>query len=359
MKLVVSLDIHRDFSKAVVMNQQFDIVAEERISHSEHRYLDEFFSRFERGTDVVMEATFNWPWIADVAAARGLSVRLANPVAARRLAAGMPKSDRRDAIWLARLWLSGDLFPGCYVASPADRRRRSLFRQRLLQVRIRTALKNAVHGQLFRLGHRLSAQVSDLFGRAGRQLLKCLALPEHERLLLDDKLALLDEISAHIEALQQRICAELRDHRDASLLLSIPGVGRIVAYTFLAEIGDASRFPNGRALASYAGLLPLANESADRDRGRRCSARCNRFLRWAALEAVTGAVRGSARMLSLHSRVKARNRGKAGKARVAVARQILEISWLLLTRGEPYQENPPARGGRRHPNRASQTTLSA
>lgn len=356
MKTAVSLDIHRDFSKAIVMNADLDVVGEARVAHEGPGSLDGFFSGFARGTVVLMEATFNWQWIAESAAARGLEVRLANPARARRLASGLAKSDRKDAIWLARLFFGGDLFPGCYLSSADDRRRRGLMRQRLLLVRMRTSLKNAVHGQLFRLGHRLGAQVSDLFGAAGRVLLGRLELAAHERLLLDDKLSLLEELGLHISALEERIGAEVEASADARLLSSIPGVGRIVAYTFLAEIGDVGRFPNSRALASYAGLLPLANESADRDRGRRCSPHCNRYLRWAAIEGVSGAVRASARMRSLHSRVRARNRGKAGKARVAVARRIIELAWLLLRRGELYQENPPDR--RRHP-RASQATLSA
>ena len=356
MKQVVSLDIHRDFSKAIVMSADFEVVGEARVLHGGPGSLDEFFTGFARGTDVVMEATFNWQWIAEAAIARGLSVRLANPARARRLAAGLAKSDRKDAIWLARLWLSGDLFPGCYVSSPEDRRRRGLMRQRLLLVRMRTSLKNATHGQLFRLGYRLGAQVSDLFGSAGRALLGRLELASHERALLDDKLSLLGELGSHIAALEGQIAAEVEAGAEARLLCSIPGVGRIVAYTFLAEIGDVARFPNPRALASYAGLLPLSNESADRDRGRRCSPHCNRYLRWAAIEGVSGAVRASARMRSLHSRVLARNRGKAGKARVAVARRIVELAWLLLSRGERYQEIPPDR--RRRP-RASQATLSA
>ena len=229
-------------------------------------------------------------------------------------------------------------------------------RQRLLLVRMRTSLKNATHGQLFGLGHRLGVQLSDLFGAAGRGLLGRLELACHERALLDDKLSLLDELGAHIAGLEDRIFAEVDGNADAQVLCSIPGVGRIVAYTFLAEIGDVGRFPNGRALASYAGLLPLANESADRDRGRRCSPHCNRYLRWAAIEGVSGAVRASPLMRSLHSRVRSRNRRKPGKARVAVARRIIELAWLLLSRGERYQENPSAR--RRRP-RASQATLCA
>lgn len=360
---VVALDIHRDFSKAVVMSQEGDIIGEERISHIRHVEMDRFFCRFRRGTDVVMEATFNWPWIADKAGSHGLRPHLAHSLRAREMARGMAKSDRKDAIFLGRLWLSADLFPESYLAPPPVRRRRALFRQRLLLVRVRTMLKNNIHGQLLRLGYRLSAEVSDLFGAAGRALLAGIELPGHERWLLERKLSYLDHVGECIEVLEARIYADLYSSEEALLLMSIPGVGKLTAYTFLAEVGDVGRFPNGRALAAYAGLLPLANESAERDRGRRTGRCCNRYLRWAAIEAVTGALRASARMRSLHSRVRARNKRKPGKARVAVAREIVQLAWLLLSRGQRYCENPPGRAGsarsRTDPNRASQRSLSA
>jgi transposase len=367
---VVALDIHRDFSQAVVMDPHCEIIGEERISHAKAEFMDSFFAHFPRGTDVVMEATFNWPWIADAAEARNLCPHLAHPPRARDYARGMPKSDRRDAIFLGRLWLSGSVFPAAYLAPPPVRGRRALLRQRIFMVRLRTMLKNAVHGQLFRLGHRLSAQFSDLFGKAGRTKLERLELPERERLLLDGKLAALDDLQRRVGELEAAIYADLQEAPEAELLMSIPGVGRLTAYALLAEIGPVSRFPNSRALAAYAGLLPLSNKSAGRDFGSRCSDHCNHHLRWAALEAVGGAVRGSARFCSLHSRVKARNRDKAGKARVAVARSLLEVAHFLLTRGVRYEENPVGRRERAlagsrprprtsDPNRASQTALSA
>ena len=69
---VVALDIHKKFSKAVVMSADCEILWEKKVSHHDKGELAEFFSRFEPGTNVVMEATFNWPWIADLAGEAGL-----------------------------------------------------------------------------------------------------------------------------------------------------------------------------------------------------------------------------------------------------------------------------------------------
>lgn len=295
-----------------------------------------------------------------------LSPHLAHPYRAREMAKGMAKSDRKDAIFLGKLFLAGGVFPESYLAPPEVRRKRSLWRQRLLLVRMRTALKNGVHGQMFRLGLVTDEEASDLFGLQGRRFLKRLELDDHERWLLDRKLSALDAVQRQVGVMDRALKKDLREDPRATVLMSLPGVAELTAYTLLAEMGEVERFPNGRALAAYAGLLPLDRESADKDFGKHTNRHCNRHLRWAALEAVSGAVVKSPRMRSLHARVKAKNPYRVGKARVAVSREMLELAHLLLTHGKTYQEHPPARPGslgrgRRsdasHPNRASQMPL--
>ena len=370
---VIPMDIHKKFSKAVVMDDEAGIIEEERVGHKDHQEMQEFFGQFEAGTPVVMEATFNWPWISDLAEEMGLEPHLAHPMRAREMAKGMAKTDRRDAIFLGRLWLAGEIFPESYRAPREVRRQRQLFRTRQMFVRMRTAIKNNIHGQLFRLGHVLDEEASDLFSVKGRAVLKGLELAGDERQALERKLAALDDLARHIEVLEKVIRKELRQDSRAEILMSLPGVGEIIAYGMLSEMGTMERFPDSRALAAYAGLLPMANESAEKDHGRHTGGACNHFLRWMMIEAVTGAVRGSGRMQSLYRRVKARNEHKVGKARVAVARELIELSHLLLARGKTYQETPPARpgsqkrlsvfkeskAGHSHPPRASQTPLCA
>jgi transposase len=361
---VVPLDIHKKFSKAVEMGEGGEVLGEARVSHAGRDEMEKYFRRFPAGTDVVMEATFNWPWIADVAEEAGLRPHLAHPMRVREMAKGMAKSDRKDAVFLGKLWLAGDIFPESYLAPAEVRRMRGLFRLRLMLVSMRTALKNTIHGQLHRQGI-LIDECSDLFGKKGLAVLEKLEMKEYERWQLDTKLCLLGDMGLYVEQMEQKIRQELRSDARAELLISLPGVGEITAYSMLAEIGEIERFHNSRALASYAGLLPLDNESAEKDFGKRTGAHCNRFLRWALIEAVSGAIRSSPRMMSLCMRVRARNKDKPQKARIAVARELIELSYLLLTRKVRYEEKRPPRPGSKEtrdetrPNRASQSALCA
>ena len=288
-------------------------------------------------------ATFNWPWVADLAEKCGLAPHLGDPMRIKHFRKGLPKSDRKDAIGQGTLWLR-KMFPEVYLAPGEVRRRRGLFRMRALFVRMRTALKNNIHGQLFKLGITID-ETSDLFSATGRRILRNRDMDEDSRTELARKLALLDDLELHISRLGRVIKDEVKESEDARLLDSLPGFAEITSHGVLGEMGEVKRFPNGRAFASYGGGLPIDNESADKDLGKRTGTHCNRFLRWIVLEAVNGAIRKSPRMRSLYNRVKGRNKSAPGKARVAVARELMELAYLVLTRRVTYMETPPPRPG--------------
>jgi transposase len=340
---VVSLDLHKKFTRAVAMDADAAVLSDVRVSRASHEEMERFFEEFELNTDVVMEATFNWPWIAGIATKCGLKAHLGDPMRVKHDRKGLPKSDRKDAISGGTLWL-GKMFPEAYLAPPGVRRMRAVFRMRALFVRMQTTLKNNIHGQLFELGVTIN-ETSNAFGDAGRRAMRHLDLDDDARAELHRKLALLDDLALHIAKLNRSIKDEVRSNEDAQLLDTLPGFAEITSHGFLAEIGTVTRLPDGRALAAYGGGLPLDNESADKDHGKRTGTHCNRFLRWITLEAVNGAVRKSARMRSLYNRVKSRNKTMPGKARVAVVRELQELAHLLLTRRARYMESPPPRPG--------------
>jgi len=315
------------------------------IRHDSHKEMAEFFHELEDGTDVVMEAGFNWPWVADMAEEAGLKPHLGHAIRCRELAKGMAKNDRKDAIFLGKLWLAGgDVFPESYLAPQEVRVMRAKFRTRSLLVKIRSQMRNSIHGILHKYGVNCE-EATDLYGKKGRKILAGLALPAVAREEMGRKLAFLDDLGKHIESIERQLQSELPEDKRAVLLQTMPGIGPIIAYGMLAEIGEIGRFPDRRALAAYAGVLPLDNESAGEDHGKRTNSRCNKALRWMALEAVRGSVRNSRRMRSLFERVKAKHPSTPGKAVIAVARELLETAYIILTRSVPYMENPPPRPG--------------
>jgi len=79
------------------------------------------------------------------------------------------------------------------------------------------------------------------------------------------------------------------DHQYVPLLLTVPGISWVLAYTIAAELGDIERFASPRKLAGYSGLCPRVYQSGERDLRGPLSKQGPRYLRWALVEAATHA----------------------------------------------------------------------
>ena len=130
---------------------------------------------------------------------------------------------------------------------------------------------------------------ADLFGMAGRELLDSLKLPERWQTNLVESLALVDDPSTRIDAVEQEPRTLGADHPSMRLLMTVPGVGWVLAYTIASEIGDISRFASPKKLAGYTGLCPLVRQSGGKDRRGPLAKNCPTYLRWALIDrSVTG-----------------------------------------------------------------------
>jgi transposase len=81
-------------------------------------------------------------------------------------------------------------------------------------------------------------RVEDDHGDKGRELLADLALPEPWTATLTTSLAMIDELDARIDACEAELRALGAEHPSIPLLLTVPGVGWVLAYTIASEIGD-------------------------------------------------------------------------------------------------------------------------
>ena len=127
------------------------------------------------------------------------------------------------------------------------------------------------------------------------------------------------------------------------LLMTVPGVGHILAYTIASEIGDIRRFASPKKLTGYTGLCPRVYQSGDRDVRGPLAKNGPKYLRWALIEAATHAAR-DARYRERYERNKRRlGRQRGAKvARVDIARKLAEAIWHVLTKNEPFAPAGPA-----------------
>lgn len=344
-------DVHRKFSQVSVQrcedNGEICVIERSRLEHADRDAMRSWLKKFKAGTPVAMEGAFGWQWIADLLVEVGLKPHLGHPPAIKVLAKNEAKGDRRDADRLGRFYLKG-IFPKSYLATVEVRQLRERIRYRAALVSLRTGVKNRIQALLHRLG--LLHEYSDLFGKRGRAWLNGLELPESSRAVLDGQLKLLDLLTELIQAVEAWMKQYLEEDEIVRLLQTIPGIGLILAHVIRAEIGELSRFPTVKQLVSYSGLAPLSDDSADRHGRRHISPFCNHSLRWALIEAAGIALRSRRlpeRLRRLYNRISHGGRSNKAQARVAVAREICELVYVIWKKKEAYCEHPRVRPGTR------------
>ena len=138
-------------------------------------------------------------------------------------------------------------------------------------VRLRTSAMNRVFGLGTQWGLRLSSE--RLRRKDGLELLARSGMPAVWQRSIEEALAVIELLDQRITSLEQELTPIARADRDTALLVTIPGVGDLLALTLAAEIADVSRFPSPRKLVSYAGMAPGVKQSGDRS-PRRAPGRC-------------------------------------------------------------------------------------
>jgi hypothetical protein len=217
--------------------------------------------------------------------------------------------------------------------------RRRLQRRSQL-VRARSRAKNEIQAVLMRclVGR---APFADPFGKKGRAWLAGLELPCEERETVDAGIRQIEFLDSEIEAVEALIAKAAICSPEIRRLMTVPGVNVICAATFIAAIGDVSRFSSPRKLVGYLGLDPRVSQSgASPATHGRISKRGSVRARHALVEASWSTIRQPGPIHAFYQRVRARRGHQV--AVVAAARKLACLFWCLLTREEDYAYQQPS-----------------
>jgi transposase len=334
----VGVDYHRRYSFASGISGDGRTRKECLIEGNSPGAFGSYFESLGQPARVVIEAGRGWDRLYEILSEidEVEEVVLAHPYSTRLIAEAQIKTDKLDARVLARLLRAG-FIARAHIPSRWARDLKDLMRQRTFWVIEQTRVKNRVHILLDRQVNLERPHVSDLFGLVGMKFLEGLELAEPQRLLLKQDLQMLAELKAEIRRLDRRVYARSRDDDVIKSLESVPGVGKVLANVIAAEIDEISRFKSADKLAAYCGLVPRTVASGGKVYHGRLLSRCNKWLKWAFIEAAWASLRTSPYFSSLYRRH--RTRGKASnKAIVIVARRLSRVVWHVLKEGREYRE---------------------
>jgi transposase len=282
----------------------------------------------------VVESMTGARLVHDTLEAEGWSVEIADAQKVKGLAPLACKTDRIDSMVLATL-SQRDLVPAIWLPDPRVREERELARFRLHLVKHKTALKCRIHSTMINFGR--PCPVTDLFGAEGRRLLARLDVPEPWRGNVTASIALIDDLERQISELNRRLKTGHADHPYVPLLLSVPGIGWVLAFTIAAEIGQIERFSSPEKFIGYTGLCPRVNQSGEHDRRGPLTKHGPTYLRWALIEATMHALKHP-----VYRERYQRNKRRLGKqrgakvAQIDIARRLAHAIWHMLTRDQEF-----------------------
>jgi transposase len=335
----IALDAHKRYTLASVEPTQGGRSQETRILH-EPGLLKGFLGQLDKGSPVAVETVGNWYWIVDEIEAAGMVPRLVHARKAKMMMCQVNKTDKLDARGMNRLQRTGTL-PTVWIPPAEVRDKRDLARTRMALVDQRTKIKNRIHATLAK--YALSVEVSDLFGKKGWEMLgeAVQKLPPETQFSTQRILEMLTTLDDQIDALEDRLRGVFEETEEVHLLKTLPGVGFILSVVMAGEIGTIKRFASPECLASYSGTTPRVSSSGGKTRYGGMRTESNQYLKWAFIEAAHGVCLNRSkhpeRSLSrIYDRIRARK--GHGKAIGAVARNLAEAAFWVLTKKEPYRD---------------------
>jgi transposase len=340
MKEYISFDSHKRYTLAEREEVASGRAVQQRIEHQPGA-IRQYLAGAEPGTAVAVEAMGNWYWIVDEIEQAGMRPQLIHPRKAKLMMGMINKTDKLDVHGFNRLQRNKTL-PTVWIPPGGLRDLRELTRTRMVLTRQTTRLKNRINAALAKYGH-VIGQFSDIFGVKARPVVLRLLgqLPPHTAWTCQLLLSQYDFIHGQVVEHEKRLAGLLEVTPEMRRIITLPGVGLILAAVIVLEIGDIRRFASAERLACYAGTTPRVHGSGGKVRYGQLRSDVNRYLKWAFIEAANAICVHRRRWPDRHvSRLYERLAHRRGhpKAIGAVARHLAEAAFYILTGDQQYRD---------------------
>jgi transposase len=334
MELYAGLDLHSRNTYIGLLDQNLKRVFKKRVVNNLEIILQTLNPFRDQLKGLVVESTFNWYWLVDGLMEAGYQpFHLANPAAIKQYEGLKHSDDQHDAFFLAQLLILG-ILPEGYIYPKKDRPLRDLARKRLFLVRNKTAHVLSLQSLIQRCcAVKVStAEIRKLRAEDLQQWL------EEKHLVLSAQ-ANLDSIhflTQQILRLEKAIKEKVKLNKSFQNLMTIPGIGNILAMTIMLEVGDIGRFAKVGNFTSYCRCVPSRRLSDGKSKGTGNRKNGNRYLNWAFIEAAHLTRRYNQRFRNYYNRKRAQT--NTSVATKALGNKLARICYYIMRDQVSFRE---------------------
>jgi len=283
---------------------------------------------------VVVESTFNWYWLVDGLQENGYQVHLANPSAIKQYEGMKHTDDQWDSFWLAHMYRLNLLAEG-YIYPKQHRAVRDLLRRRLLFVQQRTTQILSLQSMISRnLGFKMSNnEIKKLTAHDIEKLFDCPNLV----FMATNSWATIEFLKHIIRGIEKRAMSQVKLRKEFTMLLTMPGIGKILALTIMLEVGDIGRFPTVGDYSSYCRCVESKRISNGKKKGENNKKNGNKYLAWAYVEAANFAKRYCPKAHSFYQSKEAKTKNVV--AIKALSNKISRASYYIMRDQVAFDED--------------------
>lgn len=287
--------------------------------------IKKFREKLDRWTEVGVESTGNSRYFYDSIADAVKKVRIINPSQFKVISESVKKTDKKDAELIAE-YLSKGLLPEVRVMEKDTRELKSLIETRDKLVKLRSTLKNKIHGIL--MEHGIMTHREMFSSEKSLDEIKNAEVSETSRFEIGVIVDQIKSLTGSIKKIEEKINNNGEGLKGQENLQSITGIGKLSSTIILSNIGDIKDFDDSKKLCAYAGLVPRIHDSNESIRHGHITKRGDKILRTTLVQVALIAIKYNSYLRSFYQRLKQKK--GSGKAIIATARKMLCIIYDTL-----------------------------
>ena len=278
----VGIDLHSNNSYTAIIDNDNKKVFKKKTKNDLRLVIQVLEPYRKQIKGIVVESTYNWYWLVDGLMDTGYKVHLANPSAIKQYEGLKHADDVTDAFHLANLLRLG-ILPEGYIYPKEERPVRDLLRKRLQLVQQRTAQILSFENLLTRnLGTRINVnEINKLIEEDVEDIF------QQEQLILSGKasIATINFLGTRIQQIEKAVHKAAKLRSEYKLLMTVPGIGKILALTIMYEAGPMERFAKVGNYTSYCRCVGSGRISNGKKKGKGNRKNGNKHLSRAYVEA--------------------------------------------------------------------------